>query len=118
MINRTECLTSNGKEMIIAVDSSVLIFLALGRRFSCTYSGKNSVSNCDISGSAVTITIWNRARSSGYLQFCISFMNGKPALDKVRHIKSLNTMMMYSLDFIYMIVHVNPRVTTDALHTQ
>jgi len=101
MINKTECLAGNGKEMIIAGDSSVLIFLAFGRRFSCTcmmhmtYSGKNSVSNCGISGGAATITTWNRVRSSGYLLPgpCISFMNGKLALDKVRHIKSLNIMM-------------------------
>ena len=35
LINRTECLKGNGKEMIVAGDVSILLFFAFGRRFSC-----------------------------------------------------------------------------------
>ena len=103
LIKENECLEGNGKEMMTAGDFRVFLFLALGYRFSCwgctsrcyaEVRGGHSVRNCDVPGNTVTIAPWNKSETIGafivrlYYRPCGSLINGIPAFDNARQIKS------------------------------
>ena len=74
LIEGTEGLEGNGKEMIVAGAVGVFLFFALGRRLSCwgctslcyaEVRGGHSVRNSDVQGSAATIASWNKSETIG-----------------------------------------------------
>jgi len=94
MINRIKCLAGNGKEMIIAGDSSVLIFLAFSRRFSCTCIWHTQVRTVSVTVASQVAQRPSRHEIDWYHRVICLYIFYELALDKVRHIKSLNTMMV------------------------
>jgi len=108
LINRTECIEGNEKEMIIVGDFSVLIVLAFGRRSSCLgyasrwYTqarGGHSISNRDIPGIAqrpsrhgIRVRLSERLLSD-LRRPCGSLMDDKPGSDKALPYQIIDKMM-------------------------
>jgi len=73
LVNWVERLKDDGKEMMIACNFNIFLFSAFGRCFRCfscwgctsgwhtQVRGGHCVSNCDVPGSAATITPWNES---------------------------------------------------------
>jgi len=86
LINRTECLEGNGKEMIIAGDSLRVTAASAAdaaEADDAQLRGGHSVSNCDVPNSAISGCLLSDLRRP-----CSSLMDGKLAWDSACLIKS------------------------------